>query len=32
MPGHEDATMDEIARHLPDRLPRRLARGQTIEL
>lgn len=32
MPGHEDATMKEIARHLPQRPPRQLVRGQTIEL
>ncbi len=32
MPGHEAATMQEIARHLPGRPPRPLVRGQVIEL
>jgi ribonuclease BN (tRNA processing enzyme) len=32
MPGSEDEIMAEIARHLPDRIPVRLKRGQLFEL
>jgi len=31
-PGFEDGIMAEIARHLPDRTPRRLMHGETIEI
>ncbi len=32
MPGREDEIMDEIARHIPHNTPRRLMRGDIIEL
>ncbi len=32
MPGHEDEIMQEIARHIPHNTPRRLMRGDIIEL
>lgn len=32
MPGHEDEIMQEITRHIPHNTPKRLMRGETLEI